>query len=179
MAVFTEDPTCTYTLVANNDIHYVYLANGISYRGSVLSTGMDYFMTNVTNPGDLYISVSTYSGDADLYVGLDEISLLSYNWSSVTRNTTEHVEVENASGVYYIGVQGYENSEYAITAHTSSSFVHLVEGWPQEYSLTHHESDAIFFKYYVNSDEQEKINCHISTQSQGFSPRVYINYYDA
>ena len=135
-------------------------------------------MTNVTNTGDLQISVSTFTGDAELYVGLEDITRLNFNWSSVTNDTTEHVEIQNAQGTYYIGVYGYQDSEYSITAHTSSSFVHLVEGWPHTYSLTQHEDDALFFKYNINEAEDDKITCHISSQTSGFTPRVYVNYYD-
>ena len=135
-------------------------------------------MTNVTNKGDLSISVSTYSGEAELYVGLEEITRLNYNWSSVTNDTTEHVEIADAQGAYYIGVYGYYNSEYSITAHTATSFVHLVEGWPQTYTLSYNQNDALFFKYNIIEDESDKLSCHITSQKRGFTPHVYINYYD-
>lgn len=175
LGVFTTDAECSYRIIGSNDIHFTFLANGVPFRACAIQTGMEYFKTEVTKEGKFDISLSVFSGTAELYVSQDpQISEEVFTWSSSTGSTTEHISIENASGIYYIGVKVFKNSEYSITAHQSNSYVELVSGWPQEYAISHDPEDALFFKYEVNTDEDEKVECHVTSLSPGFAPIVYV-----
>jgi hypothetical protein len=92
---------------------------------------MDFFKTEVKTNSTLDISLTMYQGDADLYVSEGfEVSKDNSTYQGETKNTTEHLSIENAYGIYYIGVYGYKDTEYSITSHTNNTYVRLVNGWP-------------------------------------------------
>jgi len=79
----------------------------------------------------------TYTGDADLYIGLEPVVAPdNCKWISLTNSTVEYISIDALDpdyrpGLYYIGVYGiYDNTEYSITAHTKNSLITLVDGWP-------------------------------------------------
>lgn len=102
------------------------LVNGVPYYpGPLMSGQMDYYLYEIVDEQSFTVALMTYSGDADLYIGLAPVVAPdNCVWTSLTNSTVEYIAVDTADenyrpGLYYIGVFGiFDNTEYSITAHT-------------------------------------------------------------
>ena len=128
---------------------------------------------------DLDISLTSFSGDADLFISTDpEITFNNYKWHSLLINQIDHILITKNDknfrlGSYYIGVYALIASSYSLTAHIRESFVSLISGWPQSYSLS--ASDTLFFQYSSGYLLSELVSCTLLPLDPTFRPDVFVS----
>lgn len=117
----------------------VHLTPGVHQQGTVLEGQVDPFVLTpvpVLSPDErLLLVVTSFSGDADLYVSLTPgAGPGNHVWNSSLATTDSVIlGVDDIEGVgaLYIGVHGYSNASYTVLAFASNSHVNLTDGMPQ------------------------------------------------
>ena len=164
----TKDTLVRVAVMAMENVTYTVLARNTNSQGAMIqasvpttgevSTGdFDYYYINVTSPDDvLYVSLTMFSGDGDIYVRAGEApTLIKYNFSSVHMGNEnlaitgqDRKFVGAPTGKYYIGIYGYVHAAYTLLVTTSnSSFVELNPGVPLSGSVNQSEIEHYFFEY--------------------------------
>lgn len=176
IAVVALSRNSTYTIVASTLGHITQLSNGLPVQGSVAKGSIVRYSFEVLELQSFDVGLTSLYGDGDLYVSLmANVSDSNYMWSSHTQNKVDHVRVPKsdhrfAVGVYYIAVVGEKSTGYLLTAHMRDSFIHLVDGWPQVYSV--HKEDNMLFDFKVLAGQAYA--CVLKTPSQDL--RVYLAF---
>jgi hypothetical protein len=180
IGVLTGDSACNYSIVAFNDLNIQLLMNGVPRRSYLKSGEWSYYSFRLVDRTDFDISVTAYSGDPDVYVSTSNaVSILNYNWTSAGVDRISHLHIEPTDpayivGVYTIGIFGFRDSSYSIVAHTRDSFVELVTGWSQTYSLGYNSNDRLYFTL-NRQDSTNTTSCTLISLSPDFYPRVYVD----
>lgn len=171
----------SYTIIAkNSDSAGTMIQASIPTTGEVETDQFQYYYINVTNPDDeLYVSLTMFSGDGDIYVRAGGIpSLLKYNFSSVHMGNenlaisgADRKRIGSPTGLYYIGIYGYLHAAYTLLVTTSnSSFVNLVPGTPLSGSVN---ASAVEYYYLDFPFESTNITVHLAVASG--NPDLYIS----
>jgi hypothetical protein len=120
------------------------------------------------------VGLTSLYGDGDLYISLfANVSDTEYMWSSKTQNRVDHVRIPKNDhrfivGMYYIAVVGKKGTGYLLTAHVRDSFIHLVDGWPQVYSVQ--KEDNMLFDFKVLAGQA--YTCVLKTTAQDLKVHV-------
>ena len=174
------DSNCTYSLTAIHDMKISLLENGVPQRGEISTQGewkMYYF--EVPEISDIDISLASFSGDSDLFVSTGpDISLDNAMWFSILVSQMDHIQISEKDphfrpGSFYIGVYALTASTYSLTAHVRKSYVTLISGWPQTYSVS--STDTLYFKYSSTSLLSLGLGCTLTPQQTDFRPEVYAS----
>jgi len=183
IGVFAESDNCSFSLSVSSGEEAVLLQNGIPALGQVAPSAWKYYIFYLYGNSDLDISVVNYSGDADLYVTTEgPVNAQTAQWKKVTTKHVEHLTISKSdphyiAGQYSIGVYGNRNTSYSITAHARDSYITLVDGWPQSYSIMQTSEDHLKFQFYMGVRETEIASCRLRRQEPDFWPRVFVTYF--
>lgn len=159
-----------YTLTYSLKDSTVVLVNGLPLVGHVASQRYQYYKFALYQPGkDVLISVSSISGDPDVYIGLSpntHPSRGNFTWvssklgsDSLTLQYDDLIEkrcipTTSRPCELFLGVFGWRNSSYAITATVQDGFlspVILLDGVSQSGMVE--QSSYQYYKYYISVDE--------------------------
>lgn len=143
IAVYSGVRPADYMLtVSNIDRCSVLLSNGIPYIANVGFMETQCFVFKAAKGKTLSISLKSISGDADLYVGVDDnISIDNAIWKSEKLEELDSVKILKTDEKYpedrtfYIQVEALFQSYYSITAVEEGTFIQIVEGWPASLTL--------------------------------------------
>jgi hypothetical protein len=148
---FNANSPTNFNIGALNEDSTLLLINGVPQRGIVDSRDYAYYRYILTQPNvDVTFSLTPFNGDADLFVAMAPIlhpSSSNFSWLStaygddtLTIQSTEysHTCVPNPATAkhcdFYIGVYGFINTSYTLTASMDTGFenpVALLDGQPQ------------------------------------------------
>jgi hypothetical protein len=125
----------TFSIVVSTAEATTTLQDSVPVRASVAQRRYNYYRFNNPAAGaSLEVSVTVFSGDADLTVSTSPTPTL-YNGSWVSISTGgDTIAIPSAdAGWHYIGVYGFTNASYSVVAHVASpnQTMHLVSGVPQ------------------------------------------------
>jgi hypothetical protein len=100
-------------------------------------------------------------------------------WHSQHKSKVDYVKVKTDDrdfvlGTYIIGVYGVKDSSYALTAHSRDSYIMLVDGWPQTYSVNYH--DHLLFWFYPGYSSSNNTYCRLMPLSPDFFPSLYYTF---
>ena len=191
VGVFGRDYTKNeYTIVSKFSNSVTTLQNGVAYRDFVAPHSYEYYKFAITNPKyDLRISVTPFTGDPDIYVGVPPIyhpSLLNYTFASRSFGadtlTLQASELSNyctpsetVPCEYYIGVYGWTNTSFSILASVQNDWANpivLTTGTPQSGSIKSHNYD--YYSYYINKGTK-KIRFILSS-FDGTDEDLYLSF---
>ena len=185
IAVVALSRNSTYTIVASTLDHITQLSNGLPVQGSVSKGGIVRYSFEVVELKSFDVGLTSLYGDGDLYVSLmANVSDSEYMWDSHTQSKVDHVRVPKTDhrfvvGVYYIAVVGQKYTGYLLTAHVRDSFIHLVDGWPQVYSVQKEDNMMFDFKVLagqtyvcVLKTTSRDLRVHVVFQEDESTPRI-------
>ena len=113
-----------------------WLLDGIPSEGNVKSHSWAYYEYRLKSAGELDISLTSLSGDPDIYIRLNEFPTLTDYLQKSVASGNDVLELEDANvGVYYIGVYGWEESSFLITAMTKGGVIQLIDSNPHTDNL--------------------------------------------
>ncbi|OMJ77525.1 hypothetical protein SteCoe_22853 [Stentor coeruleus] len=176
IAVYGESD-CEYSITAMHGLNLTLLENGIPHRGENSKHQWVYYYFEVTENSDLDFSLTTFSGDADLFISTEpDVTFNNAKWSSVSITNYDHVVISKSHedfklGSLYIGVYSLVDSSFTITAHMRQSFVTLISGLPQSYNLA--PGDVMYFQYWTSSIVAQDVTCSLHPSIANFKPNVY------
>jgi len=176
----TRNGTHSYTILIRSDFNYVTLLNGVPFKSHLSRSKWDYFEFEVGEKVDLDISIFSYSGDPDIYVGLNkDITRDNCNWFSLARYQVDHIKIWSSDskfiiGTYYIGVYAFDETSYSIVVQYRNRYIKLVDGWPQTYSISNIKSYPLYFEYKTSS--YDSFYCQLTSLSPDFYPDVYVDF---
>lgn len=108
---------------------------------------------NLSPRDTLFITVSAFSGDPDLYVSYQDYPTVdSYDWRS-TEATTEYVHIASSDNRYqpdqdyYIGIYGYGAADFTVLAYTTTVNITLTEGQPLMAAVPN--KDYLYFQWHL------------------------------
>lgn len=168
---------CIYSLSVTHDMKISLLENGVPQRAEINKNEWKFYYFEVLEKSDIDISLNTFSGDSDLFVSTNEdLDFDNAMWASILINKLDHIQIsENdkhfKTGGFYIGVYTLFPSTFSLTAHIRKSFVTLISGWPQTYSIT--KFDTLYFQY-PSSLVEQNLFCNLHPLEQDFRPTVYV-----
>jgi len=181
VTVIADQDACEYVLTASTSNETV-LADGIPTYDTVTLGNMKYFSLSVPRDThkDLTISLSVSAGLPQLYVtaGNSLPSPTSYTWASdywftgaplVIRHN-EATACQNLACTFHIGVFGFADCNFTITASSNIASTHLVEGIPLTTASPTGEFEYFFFRNYVPNREIDVIVTALSGD-----PDVYVS----
>jgi hypothetical protein len=135
IGIVTFSARSSYSVVASTAESTTTLQDNVPVRANVAQGRYNYYRFN--NPSDgaaLAVSVTVFSGDADLTVSTRPSPTLSNgSWVSIVSGG-DTITIPSADvGFHYIGVYGFTNASYSVVAHVQSPnyTTHLVSGIPQ------------------------------------------------
>ena len=176
IAVVALSRNSTYRIVAANLDHITQLSNGIPTQGEVSKGAIVRYSFEVVELKSFDVGLTSLYGDGDLYISIwANVSDTEYIWSSETQNKVDHIRISKSDrrfimGSYYIAVRGKKSTGFFLTAHMRNSFIHLIDGWPQVYSVR--KDDNMLFDFNVNAGQTYA--CVLRSSSQDL--HVYISF---
>lgn len=182
VAVVTESEACEYTLMVHNAEQFTVLPNGIPVRIHLPSHFSRRVAYELVDHSDFELSMTVYAGAPALYLSNSPmVTRKEYIWTTAKSGHVEHIHIGRESKNYrvgwYYGVieSGETEASLAITAHSRDSYVSLVNGWPQTYSLSYSALDRLLFRFDVRN---ESAVCRLNTWTSSMRPKVYVGYGD-
>lgn len=182
IGVIAQDPSVSYSITLSYASTKLVLQNGVPHRDFIEPLAWQYYSFNVPEFESFAVSITSFSGNPDLYIGL-EYPLTKDNaiWKSSHRSRVDYIKVKTDDdnftlGVYTIGVFGVKASSYSITAHAKMSYITLVDGWPQTYSVSYDDKDFLLFWYTPSYNSQRNTYCRLMPLSQDFFPSMYYTF---
>jgi len=170
----------SYSLTASQEKQYIDLDAGVPAFYNIRGGLYRDFRFRVDPKNDVVISMHSYSGDADLYVGTTtNVSRQNYIWTSAAGSSDVLTISKNDpgrqspefSGQLYIAVYGFRDSSFNITAFTVSSIVDIYNGVSLTGSLK--RGKYARFKYYLTCTASLYMNLRgLSEQS---NPDLYVS----
>ena len=184
IGVFTSDSECSYSITAKNELHPTLLQNGVPVRAEIQETEVHYYTFEIKSETEFDISLVAYSGDPDIFVSKQKNVLESFKWQSLSTEEINHITItpedeEFIIGVYYIAVEGFTGGSYSLTMHTRKSYVTLIDGWPQTYSIAYDSKDHILFQLISSQESRGNAYCELTPLSEDFKPSLYTYFYPA
>jgi hypothetical protein len=109
---------------------FINLTDGLPQMAYVRRGEYVYFTYNLTDPHDFTVSLSTMSGDADVYVSTHgKPSSANYTWKHIDFGS-DVLKIKSSDngyigkGTYYIAVKGFTNSLFDVMIyHNASKFM--------------------------------------------------------
>ena len=191
-----------FTVSATLHTSMTQLISGVSHRDTVEGRTYRYYYFVVDrSDSELVISVTAVSGDPDLYVSTNEANQHptsdTYDYHSLNYGT-DIVTINNPSiGNVYIGVYGFRNSTYQLSATLGS--IALVSSEPHSdilqsdsyriYTFDYSDGDAVGrtltyevdtlsnrgrFDLYICQDDEINVQCNTITQIKSMGQWNYI-----
>ena len=167
-----------YSLLISTGPQIIPLRAGIPYTSQVSALGSVNFALYVDHSDELTITVTSITGDADIYVnftaGSQPLTVTtargSYRWSSIDFGTDLVSIGTSEIGTYYILVYGYYAATFTITATLGAT--NLLPGQPQQDYISYGD----YKLYVVNYGEPEQYTplSFVVKPSAGFP---YVNMY--
>jgi hypothetical protein len=182
IAVVTESVQCEYTIIVHNAEQFTILPNGIPVRIHLSARSSRLIAYDLVDYSDLELSMTVYGGEPALYLSPSPmVSRKEFTWTTARSGHVEHIHIGRESQNYrmgwYYGVieSGDVEASFAITAHSRDSYVRLVDGWPQTYSISYNALDRLIFRFDVRN---ESAVCRLNTWTSNMRPKVYVGYGD-
>uniref|UniRef100_A0A7S4DNT6 Uncharacterized protein n=1 Tax=Lotharella globosa TaxID=91324 RepID=A0A7S4DNT6_9EUKA len=170
----------TYRLMARSNDHvHMLLRDGIPQNDRLNPHEYHYFKYQLDDEDcDLSIQLTPISGDPDLYVSHDypfpNSTTAEYS-STHTRLQKDFVSINNATGVYYVGVRGFTNTTFTILASeacgNNTLVIELSDGIPTQGFL--HRGEDRLYRFRVTGPTEE-ISFAVSALDAG-DPDLYIS----
>lgn len=182
VGVFSGDSSIGYSITMTYSSTQLVLQNGVPHRDFITADSWQYYTFNVPEDSGFAVSVSSFSGNPDLYLGLtNPITKENALWKSEHKSRIDYIRVRNDDeqfrlGVYMIGVYGIKDSSYSITAHSRNSYITLVDGWPQTYSVSYQDHDHLLFWYTPSYNVNRNTYCRLMPLSPDFFPSLYYTF---
>jgi hypothetical protein len=182
IGVFTQETSCTYSISVAYSSTQLILQNGVPHRDFIQKGTWQYYSFSVPEKSSFAVSLTAFSGNPDLYIGEeDPVDKANAVWHSEHKSRVDYIKVKDDDsnfllGVYSIGVFGHKNSSYSITAHTKDSYISLVHGWPQTYSVDYRDHDRLLFTYKSSYAESRSTYCRLMPLSPDFFPSLYYTF---
>lgn len=152
IAVTSFSPRAIYTIIATTDTSLTALQDGQPYRGAVTQFKYFYFVFQVSQPGaSVSLTLTALGGDPDLTAALTpNPTLANGTWVSLNQGGDAIVAHNIPAGTMYIGVFGFTNSSFSLTAHviSSNNTQLLLNGRPTFGSVN--MSDYSYYAYSVD-----------------------------
>jgi hypothetical protein len=174
-----------YIVSVNSNAQTIRLVSGIPATSWTSQNTYKYFQ--VTMPlylGALTVTVTPFNGDPDLYMSIStqEPTNQDYDWVSMAYGA-DHLTVDYTmdnfqTGEYYIGVYGWTNTSFTITAMitdlsevdtTPGQMTTLFDGVPQTGLLTA-SSDMHYYTFFLGDEG----NLTVTVTPQYGDPDLYI-----
>jgi hypothetical protein len=168
---------CEFSIQASHKLRISLLQNGVPSRGEISKKSWKFYYFEVNTLSDIDFSISTFSGDPDLFINTNiDVSFSTAKWTSLSMELYEHLVIskddENfIQGGYYIGVYSNLASTFAITAHIKNSFVKLISGLPSSYSIS--PSTFMYFQFSYKSVVKQNVFCNLHP-SDSRKPEVFV-----
>lgn len=179
IAVYSGVRPADYTLTVSNIARCsVLLQNGTPYIANVGFFESHCYVFKASKGKSVHITLKSISGDADLYVGLDDnVDPESAIWKSEKLEEVDHIKIEKddenypSDRTFYIDVQALFQSYYSITADEEGSFIQVVEGWPTSAVLTHDR----YFRFSVPPTSiGGVVTCQLTPEET--IPTIFVNF---
>jgi len=153
---------CIFTITATLSDDVLLLQDGQSINGKVAAKKYDYYQIQTHDANkDFTVSLTCFSGDADMYISLDSARLPTVHNSTWRANrygsdliTISHDDPKSCSSaaencVFTIAVYGYRTSAYSITA-TTEETIELQDGIPIQGELQSNQWH--YYKFQVSNE---------------------------
>lgn len=193
VGVFSQESSIGYSITVTYSNTQLMLQNGVPHRDFIESGTWQYYSFNVNENVNFAVSLASYSGDSDLYIGLENpITFENAIWKSDHGSKVDHIRIKSESddfvvGTYVIGVYGVKDSSYSVTAHARNSYITLIDGWPQTYSVGYHDHDHLLFWYtqgyytcgtgnFSGPISNADTYCRLMPLSPDFFPNLYYTF---
>jgi len=137
----------SYTILADTGEATVTLVNGVAHTDDVQQGEYQYYSFEVAQANmDVSFTITAINGDPDLYVALSTTTTRptssNFDFDSLAWGS-DSVHIDNAPiGTYYIGVYGFQTSQFTITALSQTedgtdpdNAISLTLGHPQSHDL--------------------------------------------
>jgi hypothetical protein len=182
VGVFTQDASSAYSITFSYSSTQLILQNGVPHKDFISAGAWQYYSFSVPDFSGLAVSITAFSGNPDLYVGFaSPVTPENAIWHSEHKSRVDYIRIRTEDedftlGVYTIGVFGVKDSSYSITAHSRNSYITLVDGWPQTYSVNYLDHDHLAFMYTPSYSINRNTYCRLMPLSPDFFPRLYYTF---
>jgi hypothetical protein len=175
VAVYANTPT-QYTIIASTSSTITQLQDGVLVHGSGLSGETVYYRLWVNDPSaDVTLTVTSFSGDPDLYVSttVSQPNSTEYDWKATSYQsdsiTVPHTDEKFCSNCwFFIGVYCFSSTTFTIQASFAQS-VALQDGVPQSGVV-----DKEAFRYYRFRVLNGHSDLTISVVPTSGNPDLYV-----
>ncbi|CAG9324585.1 unnamed protein product [Blepharisma stoltei] len=183
IGVLANNYNCSYSIIVSTTASSILLQNGVQYNSRLNTDEYHYYYFQVVNKSDIDVSFTLFSGNGRIFLNTnDTIDKNHYLWTSNDSSKIKHIHIKENDrnlriGLYYIAVYGEEDASYSVIATTRNSYISLVDGWPQTYSLEYYSQDKLYFTYKIPNGFNSPVYCHLRSFQQEFKPWVYADIY--
>ncbi|CAG9327906.1 unnamed protein product [Blepharisma stoltei] len=179
ISVASNNSNCSYSIIATTTSSLILLQNGVQFNSWISSLEYQFLYFQVISKADIDISFTLFSGKGNLYINTDEnVDKNSYLWTSNEDSQIKHIHIRENDpnlkiGLYYIAIYGEEDISYSIIATMRNSYINLIDGWPQTYSLEYNSQDKLYFTYRDTGGLPRPVLCNLRSYTPDFQPTVY------
>ncbi len=170
----------TYTITASIDTRYTAILSGQSYLYTIRQNRFRKFYFDLVDESQpVTISLYSYNGDADLFVGIDKnVDDKNYIWRS-TRITNDVVSIEPEDksrhvpayhGRYYIAILGFRNSYFSLSVATNGTST-IEEGVTVRGNVQHKKYN--YYRFWLNLDSSLIFNLRAIKTSD--DPDIFVS----
>ncbi|KAG2388673.1 hypothetical protein C9374_000112 [Naegleria lovaniensis] len=172
-----------YTITATTKNSYIELIDSVEYSSTVGSKKQKVFVFPIANNDvDVGISLTSMSGDADMYISINEdVSKNKYDWHSMSASRSEFIHIPaNAAqrhssqftGRLFIAVYGYNAATFSIVAYSQGNTIELESGVPVS-GVLEKSGDSQYYKYYQSNPGSLTFNLQPGYESH--DPDIYVS----
>ncbi|KAF0977889.1 hypothetical protein FDP41_003211 [Naegleria fowleri] len=172
-----------YTITATTKNSYTELLDAVEYSSTVGSKKQKVFVFPIANNDvAVGISLTSMSGDADMYVSISEdVSKSNYDWHSMSTSRSEFIHIPaNAAqrhsskftGRLFIAIYGYTSATFSIVAYSQGNTIELESGVPVS-GLLDNSGDTQYYKYYQSNRGSLTFNLQPGYDSH--DPDIYVS----
>lgn len=180
IGVYSSNTNCSYSIEVSSENKTQILHEGVPHRDEVEKAGWRHYLyTSIEFTAEIVISLTSYSGDADLYVAKDTgVSDTQFKWRATSTDMVETVVIpsadrEGGQGNYFIGVYGVKGSTFSIVAFNRHNYVTLTSGAVQHHQLQYSSSSFVRFQIFG----EDAAECSLQVTDPKLNPNVYINFH--
>jgi hypothetical protein len=181
LSIMAADQISYTVLVSNSNNEPILLIASVPISGEVDTNRFNHYYINIdSSVGDLYIGLTVFSGDADIYVKANSTATrhkFDYNSTSIGNenlviSASQRASLGYPTGKYYIGIYGYLHSAYSLVATTTNtSFIVLQPGVPQSGAVNGSQMEYYYLEYPLNIT-----NITISLSVSAGNPDLYAKF---
>ncbi|EFC40418.1 predicted protein [Naegleria gruberi] len=180
----TSTTNSNYTIVVSSANRFIELVDTVQYSYTVNKRDYRKFVLPISdNSVDVSFSLSTISGDADMYISTNQlVDRANYKWkaASYARNELIHIAANDPlrhspefDGSLYVAVYGYAASSFSIVAYLHTGQPIELESGVPVYGVLENDMSSQNYKYYLSTTRDLRIV--VQPGSESHDPDIYVS----